>query len=152
MAAGAKKENFQWFKPLHDGLRKNSRMSLLIYMFEMIRRLILLFVALFMAKTPVFQIMAFMLFSCANLFYLGITRPFKLARDNKIRMMNEAFTFVVSEMMMVILAFTESADTYQKVGYIVTYTLYVTWVINALLILHELLSMLKDSLKKCFCQ
>ena len=46
---GVEKSDFKMYKPLYEGLRKNSRFSLMIDFFVILRRLLLLYIAMFLA-------------------------------------------------------------------------------------------------------
>ena len=82
------------------GLRKESRLSLWVNFFEIVRRLVLLYVAMFLASYAWFQIIVFMSFSLISMIYLGYTKPYKVWYENKLYLFNESCTLFVSYLVM----------------------------------------------------
>lgn len=75
-AKGVKKSHFKLLKPLYEGLRKGTHMSLMVNFFEMIRRLILLYVAMFLIDKAWIQVIIFMTLSLMSLLYSSHSCPY----------------------------------------------------------------------------
>ena len=73
--------DFWLYKPIFEGLRKKSRLSLMSNFFRKIRRLTLLYFAMFMADYSWLQVMVFTALSVAFIAYLGFTHPLKSQRE-----------------------------------------------------------------------
>ena len=87
--AGIEKSQFRIYKPLYAGMRKTSLLSLLSNFFTMVRRLILLYIAMFMEEQSWLQVGMFTMLSFASLVYLGYTRPYKSRQQNRLNIFNE---------------------------------------------------------------
>ena len=75
-------------------------MSMMIDFFEIIRRLILLYVAMFMQWNSLFQVLIFMMLSLLSSLYLVHARPYKKKINNFLQVFNEIMTLVVSYLLM----------------------------------------------------
>ena len=71
------KKDFKIYKSLMSGLRKDSILSLAINFFTIVRRLILLYVAMFLGHYAWLQIMVFVALSMVSSFNLAYTWPYK---------------------------------------------------------------------------
>ena len=74
-AKGYNKERFLKYKPLYEGMRKNSKMALMSFFFLMVRRVTLLYAAMFINELPWLQIFLFITLSIWSLSYIGYTWP-----------------------------------------------------------------------------
>lgn len=68
----------------------------------MVRRLILLYIAMFMEEHSWLQVSVFTLLSLASLVYLGYTRPFKTRQQNRLNIFNEWCSLVIAYHVMVL--------------------------------------------------
>ena len=72
----ATKDDFKRYKPLTEGLRKDSLLSLMINMSIMIRQLVRLYMSMFFTNYVWLQVMVFMVISLVSLTHIGFTRPY----------------------------------------------------------------------------
>ena len=101
------KEDFKIYKSLTNGLRKESSLSLAINFFTMTRRLILLYVAMFLDQHTWLQITAFMSLSFLSTLYLGYTWPYKERVQNNLSMFNETAILIIAYFIMVLVDISE---------------------------------------------
>ena len=78
--------------------------------FVMVRRLILLYIAMFMAYYSWLQVMIFTSLSVMFIAYLGFTHPFKSKKENNLNLFNEAITSLVAYQVMVLNGLCIGAD------------------------------------------
>lgn len=78
----------------------------------LIRRLILLYIAMFMADASWLQVGIFMILSCASLMYLGYTQPFKSRKQNLMSIFNEITALSVAYLVMVLNGMSHDEDTF----------------------------------------
>ena len=135
---GVEKSDFKKYKPLYEGLRKNSRFSLMINFFVILRRLLLLYIAMFLAQYSWAQVIMFMTMSLVSLAYVGYEHPYKSRRENRVLMFNEAIILAVAYMIMVLNGLCRWSSQYQSTGELICYILYFNWCVNALIMLHTL--------------
>lgn len=74
-AKGYSKERYRKYKPLYEGVKKHSKMALMSFFFLMIRRVTLMYAAMFIDEMPWLQIFLFVTFSIWSLSYIGYTWP-----------------------------------------------------------------------------
>ena len=116
-------------------MRKTSLLSLLSNFFTMVRRLILLYIAMFLEEHSWLQVSVFTLLSLASLVYLGYTRPFKTRQQNRLNIFNEWCSLVIAYHVMVLNGMSHQVETFQDTGTLITNLLYFNWGVNALIIL-----------------
>ena len=86
---GLTKKDFKLYKMLYKGIRKESRLSLVINFALIVRRLIMLYVAMFLAQYAWLQIMLFVSLSLISQLHLVHTWPFKEKTENWLSIFNE---------------------------------------------------------------
>ena len=145
-----KKQDFKIYKPFFSSLRKNSRLSLMNNFFVMVRRLILLYMAMFMAYYSWLQVIVFTTLSVMFIAYLGFTHPFKSKKENSLNFFNEGITSLVAYQVMVLNGLCTGADQYQNVGHFIVAILYFCWGVNGLIIGLSMFFELKKRIKKCY--
>ena len=74
----------------------------MINFFVMVRRLVLLYVAMFLAQNNWYQVILFMLMSLVSLAYIGYNHSFKAKQENYLFSFNEAITLVLAYLIMVL--------------------------------------------------
>lgn len=84
------------YKPLHEGLRKSSTLCLMFNLFLIIRRISLLYAAMFLSDLPWLQMMLFMSLSSLSLFYMQHEFPKYHRNENILDIFNEAINLVIS--------------------------------------------------------
>ena len=94
--------DFKVYKPLYRGMRLTSRLSLMSKLFVMLRRLTLLYTAMFMAHSPWLQVIIFTALSVVFIAYLGFTHPYKSSKQNNLNLFNEGITCLVAYQVMVL--------------------------------------------------
>ena len=105
------KKDFKLYKSLMSGLRKDSSLSLAINFFTMARRLVLLYVAMFVAQYAWLQIMVFMAFSLVSSLHLVYTWPFKKRAENQMSIFNEIAMLLVSYLVMMLVGLSAEINT-----------------------------------------
>ena len=83
-------------------------MSLSINFFMMFRRLVLLYVAMFLESYAWLQIIVFTSFSLSSNFYLAYTMPYKERLTNRISLFNELDTLLISYLVMVLVGLCDT--------------------------------------------
>ena len=101
-AKGLCREDFALYNSLMNELRKDSYWALLHNVWTLLRRLILLYVAMFLASHAWFQVLIFTAMSIFSLVYLLETHPFKAKKENNLSFFNEWVTLGISYLFMVI--------------------------------------------------
>ena len=127
--------------------------------FVMIRRLVLLYMAMFVAQYSWLQVMTFSLLSLLYIAYLGYTHPHKSRKENRLGLFNEQITCIVSYEVIVLTGLCNEATQYQSVGDLIVWTLYVCWGVNGVIIgismiieLRRLLRRWYRKIKNRFCK
>lgn len=115
----------------------------------LVRRLTLLYMAMFLAQYSWLQVSIFTVFSAMQIWYLGFTEPFKSRRGNSLQLFNEGITCLVSYQLMVLNGLCHRADQYQYVGDLVVYMLYLCWGVNGVIFVGSIIYELKRLVKKC---
>ena len=136
------------YKPLFKGLRKSSKMSLMFNFFLMVRRITLLYFAMFMPHHPVVQVIIFICFSLASLCYLARFKPLKSKVQMLLQVFNEASTLIVSYLVLQINDVEADGKEFQTLGQLISYTLYITWSFNIGIILLSLARQIYKKVKK----
>ena len=127
------------YKPFYDGLRKGSRMSLMVNFISMFRRLCTFYPALFLYNKPWMQVIIFMFFSMFSLFYLMNTRPYKESKSNYVNTINEFFTLFVSYQVMIINGMSYDVKMFEEAGYLIERTLIFMLGFNGLILVYGIL-------------
>ena len=96
------KKDFKIYKPLHSGLRKSSSLYMINNFMILVRRLMLLYSAMYMQEHAWFQVVLFAFLSLLYLAYLTFTWPFKNMQENLMLIFNVYFTLTISYLVMVI--------------------------------------------------
>ena len=102
--------------------------------FFSIRRLVLLYVAIFLAHESWCQVLLFMALSVSFILYLGFTNPYKSKKENSLNLFNEGITIIVAYIVMSLNGLCHDAVMYEKAGVLIVYSLYLNWSVNGLLI------------------
>ena len=105
-------KHFLRYKPFFKGVRKSSRMSLMIKFFFMARRLANLYVYMFMSEHPGLQVIIFMALSLISLMYLVSFKPYKKRVNNYLFILNEIITLFVAYHVMVINGMCNEVESY----------------------------------------
>ena len=113
-------------------------MSMMIDFFEIIRRLILLYVDMFMQWNSLFQVLIFMMLSLLSSLYLVHARPYKKKINNFLQVFNEIMTLVVSYLLMNVNGAVEDIQRQKETGVLMIYALYFTWFINMSVLMFSL--------------
>ena len=111
-----RKEDFRIYKSLTNGLRKESSLSLAINFFTMVRRLVNLYMAMFLGQYAWLQITVFMAISLLSTLYLGYTWPYKKRVQNHLSMFNETAILIIAYLIMVLVGISEEAGKKQAAG------------------------------------
>ena len=82
----------------------------------MMRRLALLYVAMFMGDHSWFQMIIFPSLSMAQMIYYGDARPMKTRLSNNMNLFNEGSTLTISYFVLIINGMTTRADMFAIVG------------------------------------
>ena len=149
VAKDFKKAQFYMFKPLFEGLRKQSKMSMMIDFWEIIRRLILLYVAMFMQWGSLFQIHFFMMLTFLSLLYLVHAKPYKLKINNFLQVFNEIMILFLSYLLINVNGVVDDIDRLKYIGIIMMNTLYFTWAVNIVILLVSLGLFTYRMIKRC---
>ena len=83
------------YKPLVKNLRKDSKMSLLNNFIIICRRLLLLYMAMFIFEMAWLQIMVFLILNFIMLNFLVLVRPYKESLNNNLNIFNSAISILV---------------------------------------------------------
>ena len=118
--------------------------------FELIRRLTLLYVAMFMQELSYIQVIIFVLLSYISLIYLTLIMPYKSSYENYINLFNETITLFVSYHVKALIGISNSAEQFTQIGAFIAWTLYLCWSINIAIILTISLIQLRNSIRKCY--
>ena len=114
-----------------------------------LRRLALLYIAMFLENQSWFQVILFTFFSVAFIIYLCYARPMNSRFKNNLSLFNEGITCIVAYLIMVLNGLCNQAAQYQHVGTFIVRILYVCWAVNALIILILMILGLKKLCIKC---
>ena len=116
LTKGVEKSHLRIYKPLYSGLSKASRLSLMFTFFQLIRRLSLLYVAMFMQELSFVQVVIFVLLSYISLIYLTVIVPYKSSYENSINILNETITLYVSYHVLVLIGIGNNAEQFTQIG------------------------------------
>lgn len=147
---GLTMKDFRLYKPLFENLRKKSKLALLINFFLIARRLILLYVAMFLSQSSWLQVTIFTAMSQMSLAYMGYSRPYTNKLDMSMSLVNEWFTLLISYLVLAINGICNEGSQYQAAGEIISYFLYTVWTVNAIAILADLILMLINKCRQLY--
>lgn len=91
-----KLDSFLIYEPLVADLRKDSHAALFNNFIIMIRRLTLLFLAMFIVGHPFVQVLIFMLMNLFSLGFIITVMPYAVASNNYQNLLNEVISLLVS--------------------------------------------------------
>lgn len=135
LATTINKDYYAIYKPVYDGLRKSSLLQLMFNCFMMIRRLCLVYVAMFYRHQPWLQLIIFTTLSACSLFYLQNVWPMKNRNLNYLNMFNEGVTLVISYLIQAFNGLCNDVGQYEASGDMMTKLLYFCWAVNFLVVL-----------------
>ena len=82
----------------------------------MVRRLVNLYMAMFLGQYAWLQITVFMAISLLSTLYLGYTWPYKKRVQNHLSMFNETAILIIAYLIMVLVGISEEAGKKQAAG------------------------------------
>ena len=142
------KKQLAKYKPLVKNLRKDSKLSLLNNLIIMVRRLLLLYMAMFIYEMAWLQIMVFLILNFIMLMFLVLVRPYKEKLNNNLNTFNSAISILVVYFIMQINGASYYIDQKILIGQLIGNTIYISWVCNGLIILSAAFLELRFKLRK----
>ena len=97
-----KADQFVVFEPLVSDLRKDSRVAMFSSFFILIRRLTLLYMAMFVHEMQWLQVMTFMAQNLISVCFLIIVMPYEDKKNNYLNIFNEVLSVLVSYFIIVV--------------------------------------------------
>ena len=130
-------DQFEKYQPLIDEVRTDSRIALSNNFFINIRRLTMLYMAMFVIGMSWLQVIVFMLLNFLSLCYLVTVRPYTDRSVNMLNTMNEAFSLLVSYFVLAINGISIDGQMNQVIGAFVVYSVYSSWVATVAVIVYS---------------
>ena len=116
----------------------------------LVRRLMLLYSAMYMQEHAWFQVVLFAFLSLLYLAYLTFTWPFKNMQENLMLIFNVYFTLTISYLVMVINGMVVTSYQFEQVGLEITFLMYFNWAVNVAVVLGINLVQMKHWCKKLY--
>ena len=129
-----------------EGLKRTSRGALLYEFLLVTRRILLLYMAMFVREMAWLHIQLFMATNLIFLIYLGALRPFISKLNNHWHIFNEVTCLLVAYFVVCVNDPTNGPTRNVVIGSLVIYILYASWAINLLFVL---LLTSKETFLKC---
>ena len=117
------------------GLKKDSKLALMDTFIIIMRRIVLLYVAMFVLEHPWLQASIFTSLSFLYLVYLLLVEPFEEVAELRLRVFNEYISLVISYLIMILNGHCYDGNDYMQVGNEITIILYCNWAVNGVIIL-----------------
>ena len=95
-ASTINEDQFNVFEPLVDELRKDSRLAMFGHLIITVRRLTLLYMAMFVLGQQWLQILSFMLLNVVSLCYLLLSMPYENQATNYMNIINEVISLMIT--------------------------------------------------------
>ena len=121
-------DQFNKYQPLIDEVRSDSRIALSNNFFINIRRLTMLYMAMFVLGMGWLQVLAFMGLNFLSLCYLVTVSPYTDKSVNMLNTMNEAFSLLVSYFILSINGVSIDGEMNAVIGGFIVYSVYSSWI------------------------
>ena len=144
-----KKEHFSSYKQLYRGKNRASKLALLSNLFMIVRRLVPVYVAMFLAEYPWLQVVIFAEVGLVYIIYLGFAKPYNSFTRNTLNLLNEGFISLVVYMMMLLNDQLTDFDQYMHVNQNIENLITLNWLVIACTIIVTLLKDLCRFFKVC---
>ena len=154
---------FEKYEGMLEGLKRTSRFALLYQLLLVARRILLLYVAMFVKETAWLHIVLFMSSNLLFLIYLCALEPFIVPLNNYWHIMNEITCLAIAYLVACVNNPQYGPIRNVKMGEFIVYILFTSWALNFLLMLlitasetklkckrHYNRSKLREKCKKCF--
>ena len=137
---------FAKYEGMIEGLKRSSRFALLYEFLLVTRRIVLLYMAMFVREKAWLHIMVFMATNLLFLIYLGALRPFIVPLSNQWQILNEITCILIAYFVACVNDPAFGPERNTVMGEIIVYILYASWGVNFLLVL---LITAKETSLKC---
>jgi len=125
---------FEKFAPLVENMRPDSLLATFNNTFITVRRLLMLYMAMFIIGQQWLQVLTFMTMNVLSMCYLLIAFPFDSKLMNFLSLFNEASALVISYFIAQINDMKYDPKTAVVIGDYIIYSIYTSWAINGLII------------------
>ena len=142
-----KEDQFELYDPLVSDLRKDNRIALFSNFFIIIRRLLLLYTAMFIVGRPWIQTILFMVQNLASLVFLLAIFPYLDRFNNYLNLLNETVSLLVSYCIIQINDDRYTPDQKVILGDYIVNIIYFSWGMNFSIIAAAIVLELKDKIK-----
>ena len=139
--------NFEMYKPLYSGFRDTSRLALMQNILLIVRRMALLYVAMFLPDKLFLQLITFLISSLLAISYNLHVRPFVSKFERRINLVNEYIMLTVIYFLICVASFQDSSH---EIGEMIVKVIWVSWVINGLVVLYLIVTEVYAKLRRCF--
>ena len=129
------------------GMRHNSQFSLYHDFMINIRRMLLLYLAMFLPTWLTLNVMTFLVTCLISLIYLLNFKPFESPQENKIRIFNELILLLVAYLVKSVAAFENGSE---QAGLFIVYIIWFSLGVNLIVVVYSLLCEVYLNLRRLY--
>ena len=141
------KRSFELYAPLKSGLRRFSRLALFQNFLLIVRRMTLLYMAMFLPDKLWLQLIALLCCSLFTLNYQAYVRPFESYFFQILNKSNEEIMLQVVYLVTCVAAFPDSST---EIGAIIVFYIFCSWLINGLVVLGLVINEIYRKLRRLY--
>lgn len=135
-ASSIKEGQFEKYSPLVEDLRHDSLVSMFSNIFITVRRLLMLYLAMFIVKQQWSQVLSFMAMNLISLCFLVIAMPFENSLMNYVGLFNEGIALFISYLIAQMNDLKYDPKTTVHIGNLIVDAIYFSWLVNGFIVLY----------------
>ena len=156
MASKLDDKHFDVYRPFfsapgaldQESLKKHSFTSLFFIPKMLLRRVIFLYIAMFLSSYAWIQMIIFVLMALLNIFYMGFVKPHEDPTMNVIDIVNEIFTLICAYLCMSLVGLSQNPEMSDNTGWCLSWSLRWMLLINLLVIANGLVKQIYLRVKR----
>ena len=140
-------KRFELFKPLYSGLRDTSYLALFQNILLIVRRMTLLYVAMFLPDMLLQQLITFLVSSLVALNYSLNVRLFESKSEDRLNIVNETTMLLIVYLLICVASFQASST---DIGTMICWVIWASWSTNGLVAVYLTGLETYSKLRRCF--
>ena len=134
MASHIELKEFKKYEPLYTGVRSQSRLAMLGNIMLNMRRLTMLFMAMFVIKLQWLQLQLFILLNFVSLAYIVVVSPFDRTQLNALNGFNEIFGLLIAYLLLLMQDLRMGPEQRYEVGEAIVVIIKAAALVNLLIV------------------
>lgn len=142
---------FRLYTPVYYGLRVTSRLALLQNLLLIIRRMALLYVAMFLPDLLWLQLLTLLCSSLLQLAYLFYVKPFESKFHDRLNKINEFIMLLVVYHVICVAVFQDSSfEAGYIIGLFIVKLIWTSWLVNGLVVVYLVVAEIYKKLRRVY--